>query len=125
MVQQDFGFGTVLAEETADLASTYRALEKFTLPGTGIEVGFPKARILRPSGDPSPRNSMQRDSIALTWSGETHVRVRKRVRFKRIIPPSPLSMQPNPATGCDARASRCIYYGRCLLPLVLLVPSSG
>lgn len=54
-IVQDYGFGTVLGEETADLASTYGAQEKFTLPATGIEVGFPKARILRPNGDPQPR----------------------------------------------------------------------
>jgi C-terminal processing protease CtpA/Prc len=52
---QDYGFATILGEETADLASTYGAMESFTLPRTGIQVGFPKARILRPSGDPVPR----------------------------------------------------------------------
>ncbi len=52
---QDYGFGTVLGEETADLASTYGAMEHFTLPNTGIEVGYPKARILRPNGDARPR----------------------------------------------------------------------
>ena len=54
-IAQDYDFGKVLGEETADLASTYGALEKFTLPRTGIEVSFPKARILRPSGDPQAR----------------------------------------------------------------------
>jgi hypothetical protein len=54
-IAQDYGFGTILGEETADLASTYGALEKFTLPRTGVEVSFPKARILRPSGDPQAR----------------------------------------------------------------------
>lgn len=52
---QDFGFGTILGEETADLASTYGALEKFTLAGTGLEVSFPKARIRRPNGDAAAR----------------------------------------------------------------------
>ncbi|MDX1554668.1 MAG: S41 family peptidase [Xanthomonadales bacterium] len=54
-IVQDYGFGTVLGEETADLASTFGAMETFTLPYTGIEVGFPKARILRPNGDPQAR----------------------------------------------------------------------
>ena len=54
-IVQDFGFGTVLGEETADLASTLGAMEQFTLPRTGIEVGYPKARILRPNGDARPR----------------------------------------------------------------------
>ncbi len=54
-IVQDFGFGTVIGEETADLASTLGAMEQFALPRTGIEVGYPKARILRPNGDPRPR----------------------------------------------------------------------
>ncbi|MFC0679790.1 S41 family peptidase [Lysobacter korlensis] len=54
-IAQDYGFATVLGEETADLASTYGAAEKFALPQSGIEVTFPKARILRPNGDPAPR----------------------------------------------------------------------
>jgi len=52
---QDYGFGRVLGEETADLASTLGAMEHFTLAHSGLSVGYPKARILRPSGDPSPR----------------------------------------------------------------------
>jgi C-terminal processing protease CtpA/Prc len=47
---QDYGFGTILGEETADLATTYGAMEDFTLTRTGVKVGFPKARIVRPSG---------------------------------------------------------------------------
>ena len=54
-IVQDFGFGTVIGEETADLASTLGAMEQFALPRTGIEVGYPKARILRPNGDARPR----------------------------------------------------------------------
>lgn len=54
-IVQDYGFGTVLGEETADLASTYGAMEHFALPNTGIEVGYPKARILRPNGDARSR----------------------------------------------------------------------
>ncbi len=54
-IVQDYGFGRVLGEETSDLASTLGAMEHFTLPHTGLTVGFPKARILRPSGDPAPR----------------------------------------------------------------------
>lgn len=48
---QDYRFGTVLGEETSDMATTYGAMERFTLPHTGIAVGFPKARIVRPNGD--------------------------------------------------------------------------
>ncbi len=47
---QDYGFATILGEETSDLATTYGAMEQFTLRNTGIDVGFPKAHIIRPSG---------------------------------------------------------------------------
>ncbi|WP_170163971.1 S41 family peptidase [Eilatimonas milleporae] len=50
-IVQDYGFGTVAGEKTTDMATTYGAMESFTLPVTGIEVGFPKAHIIRPSGD--------------------------------------------------------------------------
>ncbi len=48
---QDYKFGTVLGEQTSDMATTFGAMEKFTLPVTGLFVGFPKARIVRPNGD--------------------------------------------------------------------------
>ncbi len=48
---QDYKFGTILGEETSDMATTYGAMEKFTLPKTGIAVCYPKARIVRPNGD--------------------------------------------------------------------------
>lgn len=52
---QDYGFGTIMGEETSDLASTYGAMETFILPRTGIVVGFPKAQIVRPNGDATTR----------------------------------------------------------------------
>ena len=61
---QDFHFGKVLGEETADLASTYGALEKFTLANTGLEVSFPKARILRPNGNAAARGVIPDITIA-------------------------------------------------------------
>jgi len=48
---QDYQFGVVLGEETSDLATTFGAMEQFQLTHTGISVGYPKARIVRPSGD--------------------------------------------------------------------------
>lgn len=53
-IVQDYGFGTLIGEKTADLATTYGAMEHFTLPETGIEVGFPKALIVRPNGSRVP-----------------------------------------------------------------------
>jgi hypothetical protein len=52
---QDYRFGTILGEETSDLATTFGAMETFTLPRTGLVVGFPKAFIVRPGGSLVPR----------------------------------------------------------------------
>lgn len=60
---QDFGFAKVLGEETSDLATTYGAMEHFALPGTGIQVGFPKALIVRPNGDRAARGVVPDVSI--------------------------------------------------------------
>lgn len=54
-MSQDYGFATIVGEETSDLATTLGAMEQFTLPRTGIEVGFPKAHIIRINGDTRPR----------------------------------------------------------------------
>lgn len=48
---QDYEFGAVIGEATTDMATTYGAMEQFTLPRTGIVVGYPKALIIRPNGD--------------------------------------------------------------------------
>lgn len=54
-MSQDYGFATILGEETSDLATTIGAMEQFTLSRTGITVGFPKAEIVRVNGDTRPR----------------------------------------------------------------------
>lgn len=51
---QDYGIGTLVGEPTADFATTYGSVETFTLPQTGFTVQFPKAHIIRPSGDRVP-----------------------------------------------------------------------
>jgi len=48
---QDYKFGSILGEPTSDMATTYGAMEQFVLPITGLKVGYPKARIVRPNGD--------------------------------------------------------------------------
>lgn len=48
---QDYELGTVLGEATTDLATSYGAMEQFELPNSGIRVGYPKAHLVRPSGD--------------------------------------------------------------------------
>ena len=48
---QDYGFGVVAGETTADMATTYGAMERFALDHTGLSVGYPKAHIVRPNGE--------------------------------------------------------------------------
>jgi hypothetical protein len=48
---QDYQFGVIIGEATSDMATTYGAMEQFALDHTGLEVGYPKARIVRPNGD--------------------------------------------------------------------------
>ncbi|WP_291844746.1 S41 family peptidase [Maricaulis sp.] len=47
---QDYGFGSIVGETTADMATTYGAMETFSLDTTGIRVAYPKAHIIRPDG---------------------------------------------------------------------------
>jgi hypothetical protein len=48
---QDYGFGVIVGEATSDMATTYGAMEQFALDHTGLMVGYPKARLVRPNGD--------------------------------------------------------------------------
>ena len=50
-IVQDYNLGEVIGEASADFATTYASMESFTLDNSGISVGFPKAHIIRPSGD--------------------------------------------------------------------------
>ena len=51
---QDYGFGLIYGEATRDMATTYGAMEHFTLPNSGFLVGYPKALIIRPNGETRP-----------------------------------------------------------------------
>ena len=48
---QDYEFGTIYGEPTRDMATTYGAIEHFSLPNSGFVVGYPKAHIIRPNGN--------------------------------------------------------------------------
>lgn len=48
---QDYGFGTIYGEPTRDMATTFGAMEHFTLPNSGFRVGYAKAHIIRPNGE--------------------------------------------------------------------------
>lgn len=52
---QDYGFGRVFGEETADVPTTYASVLTFALPASGIVVTYPKSRIVRPNGDEALR----------------------------------------------------------------------
>jgi C-terminal processing protease CtpA/Prc len=54
-ILQDYGFATLLGEETADVASTCGSVHTFNLPHTQMRVVYPKACSVRPSGDESRR----------------------------------------------------------------------
>ncbi|PWJ41872.1 S41 family peptidase [Sediminitomix flava] len=48
---QDYKFGTLIGETTADVPTTYGAIHQFELPNTKISVSYPKAFIIRPNGN--------------------------------------------------------------------------
>ena len=50
---QDYGFGTIYGEPTRDMATTFGAMEQFSLPNSGFVIGYPKAHIIRPNGEES------------------------------------------------------------------------
>ncbi|MBT8069674.1 MAG: hypothetical protein KJO80_04515 [Gammaproteobacteria bacterium] len=54
-IVQDYKFGVVVGEETSDTPSSCGAIHTFNLPNTNMLVVFPKACMIRPSGDARPR----------------------------------------------------------------------
>ncbi|QTD56392.1 S41 family peptidase [Parasphingorhabdus cellanae] len=48
---QDYGFGTVMGEETADLPTSFASIVHFTLPHSGFKIAYPKSYFVRPNGD--------------------------------------------------------------------------
>jgi hypothetical protein len=54
-IVQDYGFATVLGEETSDVPAGYGSIAQFTLPNTGIGVTYPKSYFVRPSGTRAAR----------------------------------------------------------------------
>ena len=47
---QDYGFATIVGEETGDYPSLYASIYGYTLPNTGIPVNVSKGRIVRVNG---------------------------------------------------------------------------
>jgi C-terminal processing protease CtpA/Prc len=52
---QDYRFGIIIGEETPDLPTAHCATHQFKLPNTQLLVTYPKAFMIRPNGDISPR----------------------------------------------------------------------
>jgi len=52
-IVQDYSFGLIIGEPTADVASSYGATHEFKLPNSQLSVSYPKAFIVRPNGDRS------------------------------------------------------------------------
>ncbi|MCB2196311.1 MAG: hypothetical protein KQH79_10645 [Bacteroidetes bacterium] len=52
---QDYKFGKIIGEETAEVVSSYGAVHTFELPNTRWNVIYPKALGVRPNGDASQR----------------------------------------------------------------------
>ncbi len=48
---QDYKFGILIGEKTAQIPTNYGATHQFELPNTKIAVEYPKAFIVRPNGD--------------------------------------------------------------------------
>jgi hypothetical protein len=61
---QDYKFGKVLGEETADLVTTFGSTVPFKLKHTGFRVSYPKSRITRVNGDLRARGVVPDVSIA-------------------------------------------------------------
>ena len=83
---QDYDFGTLMGESTADLATTYGAVESFTLPHSQALVYYPKAYMVRPSGDetvvgvqpdvPLPLQPVGTSEARVLAAALTHIRSR-------------------------------------------------
>lgn len=52
---KDYGFGTIMGEETADVPTSFASIIPFVLPETGFTVDLPKSYFVRPSGDETVR----------------------------------------------------------------------
>ncbi|MEZ5921956.1 MAG: S41 family peptidase [Parvularculaceae bacterium] len=68
---QDYGFAKIIGEETADVATTYGAVEQFTLPLSGAIISYPKSYMVRPSGDETVRGVVPDFAISPPPIGET------------------------------------------------------
>lgn len=69
-LMQDLDIATIMGEETADLPTTYGAVERFSLPNSGASIVYPKAYMVRPSGSEEVRGVVPEYPIAPNPIGE-------------------------------------------------------
>lgn len=84
---QDYGFGGVLGEETADVPTSHASTVHFELPNSGYSVAYPKSYFVRPSGDrairgvvpqaPLPREPIGAAADVTLDAALTHIRARR------------------------------------------------
>lgn len=55
---QDYGFGTIVGEETGEYPTLYASIFPYTLPNTGITVTISKGYIVRVNGSEELRGVM-------------------------------------------------------------------
>jgi hypothetical protein len=71
-LMQDLGIATIMGEETADVPTTYGAVESFSLPNSGASIVYPKAYMVRPSGSEKASGVVPEFIIAPNPVGERH-----------------------------------------------------
>lgn len=70
-LMQDLGIATIVGEETADVPTTYGAVESFDLPHSGSTITYPKAYMVRLSGSEETRGVVPDFLIAPTPIGQS------------------------------------------------------
>ena len=70
-LMQDLGIATIMGEETADVPTTYGAVESFSLPHSGASIIYPKAYMVRPSGSEEARGVVPEFVIAPNPVGQS------------------------------------------------------
>ena len=77
---QDYSFGVVIGEPTADVASSYGAIHEFKLPKSQLNVSYPKAFIIRPNGDKTLKG-VTPDKIVVKTSTENDEILNYTIRY--------------------------------------------
>lgn len=61
---QDYGFGRILGEETADVPTSFASIFPYTLPGSAMSVDLAKSHFIRPGGDQRVRGVIPDTQLA-------------------------------------------------------------